>query len=454
MVIIYRIIVRSRKDKKAVEAALRNFLKDWHNFIKVETLGGSRSIDKIVDYILDKCNTDRLFNIVLVPRSIRKLATSLDTIPFNMALTPIEKRDVRNARLHEILNSILRGMAEFRLRVYWLENEKAHTIYQVKNSILLSSKFSPFYDVYYALGAKHIMFWSKLLGSNLKSIPIVFKLDKGIHELYIGSSRIATLVLEEDKPPYKIRFSENALLDVQVDIRRSIDLNRKPLDFITELSKKLIKEAYEKVEPDAVIVPWSAGKDSTCTLKLTLEALGHEANIIPIYVHIDLDFPENLEYVNLVSKLLKVNVEIAECSLAEEVLKRGLPSRDDRWCTKLKIKALYDSIRKCSEKPLIVVGDRDSESLLRLKRPPLRSHEEFKQVAPIKFWSSLWVQFFLMSRKIPLNPLYYYGFYRLGCMICPLFRGWEIMLFDEYYKEKYKWKLAKASHERCEVDKR
>lgn len=60
-------------------------------------------------------------------------------------------------------------------------------------------------------------------------------------------------------------------------------------------------------------------------------------------------------------------------------------------------------------------------------------HEEGKLVlAPIKQWSTLHIQLYMIMNNIPLNPLYIKGFYRIGCYICPALRSWElyIMLND------------------------
>ncbi len=38
------------------------------------------------------------------------------------------------------------------------------------------------------------------------------------------------------------------------------------------------------------------------------------------------------------------------------------------------------------------------------------------------------VQLFILMRGFDLHPLYYEGFYRLGCTVCPSLAEWEVEL--------------------------
>lgn len=104
---------------------------------------------------------------------------------------------------------------------------------------------------------------------------------------------------------------------------------------------------------------------------------------------------------------------------------RGNPTIDNRWYTHLKIRALYDCIRRLADNSVVIVGDKDVESRLSSLRPPVRRHQFVFQVAPIKMWPTWLTQLYLIHNNLPLNELYYHGFYRIGCRICPSLRGWE-----------------------------
>ncbi|HIP90275.1 MAG TPA: hypothetical protein EYH22_01850, partial [Candidatus Nanopusillus sp.] len=46
-------------------------------------------------------------------------------------------------------------------------------------------------------------------------------------------------------------------------------------------------------------------------------------------------------------------------------------------------------------------------------------------IFPIKYWSGCAVQLYILMNNLKLHPLYYEGFYRLGCTICPSLSEWE-----------------------------
>ena len=68
---------------------------------------------------------------------------------------------------------------------------------------------------------------------------------------------------------------------------------------------------------------------------------------------------------------MSVNLIAEEAHVDEKLSKgRGFPTNENRWCTKLKIVALYraiDSIVVSRDKVLIIVGDRNAKSELKLK---------------------------------------------------------------------------------------
>jgi 3'-phosphoadenosine 5'-phosphosulfate sulfotransferase (PAPS reductase)/FAD synthetase len=156
--------------------------------------------------------------------------------------------------------------------------------------------------------------------------------------------------------------------------------------------------------------------------------------VCPIYVDMGLEYELNRLYVKYVSEILKVDPIVENVDLSDHIDVRGLPTHDSRWCTRLKLKALKRAMSRVSSRPLIVVGDRDTESIYRLKRPFIRVYENVIQVAPLKLWSSIMVQYYLLLNKIPLNPLYMLGFYRLGCFICPAYRYYELDLAEKVLK--------------------
>jgi 3'-phosphoadenosine 5'-phosphosulfate sulfotransferase (PAPS reductase)/FAD synthetase len=117
----------------------------------------------------------------------------------------------------------------------------------------------------------------------------------------------------------------------------------------------------------------------------------------------------------------------AEGSPIKEAIESGreLPANKNGWCTHLKVKATQGHIRQLSKpsKVLMVVGDCEAESSFRLNRPVTIEHGDHVEAAPIKFWSAMHVQLYSASNKVPLNPIYDYGLFRVGCYVCPALRS-------------------------------
>ena len=115
------------------------------------------------------------------------------------------------------------------------------------------------------------------------------------------------------------------------------------------------------------------------------------------------------------------------------------PTHDNRWCTKLKQKALKEFLEGLHGTVTVVVGDREVESRGRSHAPYVRREGRFTYLYPIKHWSTISVQVFNQLIGLPENPLYWEGFYRTGCYVCPSLRSWEIYVLLNSAKgiEKY-----------------
>ena len=101
----------------------------------------------------------------------------------------------------------------------------------------------------------------------------------------------------------------------------------------------------------------------------------------------------------------------------------------ERKCTFQKVSSLYDFIRENFSNPLILTGDRISESISRSFRPQFRK-DEFYVYSPIKYWSFLDIQLLFHLNNIPFNKLYEKGFYRIGCKVCPFIDSFEKLILS------------------------
>ena len=415
---MYTILVRAKKDADAVKAMLKVFYSNWD--ISVKTLRGVRSLDMFYEKLLENIDRDR-FNVILVGREDADKIKLESSLPLNVCFSLVPKEKIRNARLPTIRDAFERGRAKFRNTVYW----KDAYIFSRSKGVKLKLDPLPAYDNFMIFGEKGVKMLSKFLGKLKGTILLVRKLG-GEHEVYSGPDLIGKL-----KIPDFGEVSGDAIKrqEVSVHIDDVIRANRHVLKLFEKISLNILTSLKDKY--DTVIVPWSGGRDSTAALILASKVF--KKNFYAIYVDMELEFTPIRKYLEEVSKILGIKPLITRVALGEEVRKKGFPQHKDRWCTRLKISALHDKIEEVAEgKTLIVAGDRDAESALRSKRSPVRPDGEYMQVAPIKNWSASQTQIYILQNNVPLNPLYGYGFYRLGCWVCPSLRSWERLIMKTY----------------------
>ncbi|NPA23425.1 MAG: phosphoadenosine phosphosulfate reductase family protein [Crenarchaeota archaeon] len=421
------VLVRAKKDRDVIRHVIDNYYKGWGGLIKVETLEGSRDAEKILEKVASV--KDR-YLIALLGREECEGAERMAEGRPNLSIVRLRTSKVRNMRPLEVFVNIERGKADMRLRVSWVRKG----LYLLDVSKLRETpqrivrRIHPLYDVYMCVGrgVKEILNIARVNTST--NCLLIVKRVHDEHDVYVCGKRAFELVLPDNDEPYARSVREVHGCDV--DVRDSIVLSSSFLRVHEDICITLLRKVFESSEYDKVIVPWSGGKDSTACLILALKAFSKDL-VCPIYVDTGLDYIMNRLYVEHVSNILNIDTVIERADVGEHIDSRGLPSHSMRWCTRIKLKALKRAIERVSSRPLIIVGDRDTESLYRLRRPPVRVHEGVVQVAPLKIWSSIMVQYYLLMNKIPLNPLYMLGFYRLGCYICPAYRYYELDLAEK-----------------------
>ena len=434
------VLVRAKKDRDAVEHVLAKYYREWGNQIQVATLGGTRDVEEIEEEVLNKAREGRYILLLLGREDLeqqeaRQLESRLHKLP-NVSLVIVRTAKIRNMRPLEIAVNIEKAKALLRLRISW--NRRTHSYVLgypsfVKGTDLIQIPPHPLYDMYLVMGKEHAEKFRRVSRLDLPDTFLVVKRVHDEHDVLVGKDRIVEIVIPENDDPYARRYYKISVPKIVQSLRDTIHLSANYIMTHEKLAIKIMEEAYKIAQPDKIVVPWSGGKDSTACLILALKTFGKD-KVVPVFVDTGLELDLNYEYVKYVSEILKISPEVEKANIDKELDRRELPTHENRWCTKLKISALYRAISKVSDRPLIVVGDRDNESLLRLKRPHIRTHGKYFQVAPIKYWSTIMTQLYLLLNKVPLNPLYMIGFYRIGCYICPAYRVWELNVAQEYFE--------------------
>ncbi len=234
-------------------------------------------------------------------------------------------------------------------------------------------------------------------------------------------------------------------LEVPHDRKRMIKLNEYCLNSLMGKSILFIRRLAKKRR---LILSFSGGKDSSTLLDLVSRS---DVDFKVYFNDTGLELPETLKFVE------KVGVDIvgdAGDSFWRYVGKFGPPARDYRWCCKvIKLAPTFRALKPFMP-ALTLVGQRKFESIARSKSPPIWRNPwmpGFLSASPINDWTALSVWLYAWSRGVELNPLYYQGFKRLGCYLCPAAKIADYLMVKERYPDLWdRWEsfLRKYAGER------
>jgi len=226
--------------------------------------------------------------------------------------------------------------------------------------------------------------------------------------------------------------------------------NEERLRHMENEATKFLLKMHSKISKRP-IVSFSGGKDSLVSLHLTLQSLG-ECPLL--FNNTGIELPETIETVYETADKYCLNVEEANAGNAfwKSVKFYGPPARDYRWCCK--VAKLVPLARKILKKYptgiLNIVGQRAYESLDRAKSPRIWRNKWIPTVisiSPIQYWNQLAIWLYIYKYKLKVNPLYYVGFDRIGCFMCPAGRLAEFEVVESSHPELwnrweaflYKW---------------
>ena len=430
---LLNIVVRSRRDAAAVEAMISRFYSEWD--IRVYTLRGARRGEDMLNELESFVDREQ-FYYVLLGREDREAASYLaEYAPRNVFVHVVPRARVRNARIEHIAYEFLVARSIPRLSTRWREEDKSYLFLGREGYRLEGLDFDPGYDLFWGLG------WfsrlsSQLVGGKLPKNPLVLRRRLGEHFIYSGWRVLAKLFIDDNssRPAGEYAGSDSDY-SLDVDLKKVVEVNKDVLLLYEKVASALLRSLGDF---DTIIVPWSGGKDSTATLLVALEVFGR-SRIHVVYGDTGTEFPLSRSYVYKIAEKLKIDFVEAYAGI-DKVLEAGvapMPTHDNRWCTGMKVDSIENTIKKLADgRTLIIVGDRDAESPRRAMRPYIRKGPVENSViaTPIREWSGALVQLYIVYKGLPLNPMYEYGFYRIGCYMCPALRSWEVFLMTANFR--------------------
>jgi len=401
------VVARAKKDAKALKHALNE---------EVLSLGGIRSIEEC-DFSTFKNRIPIFFfgkEDLSLAEEVKKELYKRNQI-FKVVL--INKKSVRNARLSELISAFEKAKAELRLGVTFKDSAWCFTALSQEEAGMFK-EIHPDYDAYLLIGEGFVKNLKKVFNIDVPQGALILRKLYNQEEVYAPNLK-AVLDKKLGSSPKSVYYDPESI-GANISIQETIKKNMEFLDLIEKISCEFLRE---KVEGKRVVVPFSGGKDSTVALLLTKKVI---KDVTAIYVKTNFELPYTFDYVIKICDLLKVDLVVKEVKFDLE--KFGYPTHENRWCTQLKLSALKETAEKLGAS-VLVAGDREAESRKRRKRK-IHTKRLIEEVYPLKYWSALMVELYLLKNKVPLHPLYLHGFYRLGCSICPSLGEWELKILE------------------------
>ncbi len=391
-------VARAKKDAKALKHALN---------CEVVSFGGRRSLKDFDFSIFEK-----RIPIFFFGRSEVELASEAEEEI--RKVTPIyqivilSKKAVRNTRMEEIREAFETAKAKLRLGFEF------DGVFVFTNRNELGVEIHPDYDAYFVIGEGFVRNTKDVFGIEIEEGNLIVR--KTFNEEWIYVPELKAVVSKKIGEPLKVILHREDVRPRRIGLERMVEKNRAWLEKLEEIAVDFIRRNVDGVAG----VPFSGGKDSTATLILAKKAVDE---VKALYVKVSHEMPYTEEYVEYVCE--RLGVELVKSDVHFDVEKFGLPTHSNRWCTKLKMEGL----RRIATQTLIV-GDREAESRIRRERGEVE-YRVAKEIFPIKYWSGCMVQLYILMNRLKLHPLYYEGFYRLGCSICPSLSDWERTLLKK-----------------------
>ena len=210
-----------------------------------------------------------------------------------------------------------------------------------------------------------------------------------------------------------------------------------------------VKNFIKEYSVRSLVCCFSGGKDSLVATHYTLsEIAGFEPapEIHVVFVDTTVMLPITIEYVKEVCarygwplKILRPEPDF--WTLAK---KWGVPSRKQRWCCyHLKLKPIFDFVRKLPPQRAMIVGLRRDESKRRTKLPQVIYRKKARAwgYAPIIDWTEKDVLNYIKEHNLPIPPHYRLGL-KETCMCGAFTSKKELMIMKALFPSLFKKFLA------------
>ncbi|MGC8933338.1 MAG: phosphoadenosine phosphosulfate reductase family protein [Candidatus Methanodesulfokora sp.] len=222
-------------------------------------------------------------------------------------------------------------------------------------------------------------------------------------------------------------FKGRKAVDVKQDRRLLLRANEMEIELKESRAALFINRMWEKY--GKLVLSFSGGKDSAVLLNLAEKS---KCDYLVYFNDTGIEMPETIEQAERADI-----VGSAGDSFWRYVPRFGPPARDYRWCCKvLKLVPTYKALKGLTR--MTLVGQRRFESLDRMRSKKVWMNEWLPGIltaAPINDWTALDAWLYVLSRKIEVNKLYFIGFERIGCYLCPSARISDFLKVKERHPD-------------------
>ncbi len=400
--------VRAKRDARKMPMVLKKYYKNWE--IGLNTIK-ARSLKELNSLPFDFSK----FNIVVLGSEDRVLFEELQGFVSPLfAVKSVKSPQVRVEKVSTIFKAIefakseMRNGVEFRNGVFYFTGKN-----QINVPLSLDT------DCYF-LYPEHGKNLKKILNLDfdLPDYTLIFR-DNDEEFVFLGKDNFLRVKKPDNGEIEIIGKVKKPDEDLPIDFDKTAFANR---SVIEKLKKEAVDFLYPYREKKAVI-PLSGGKDSQAVLDIAVE-VWDKNNLLCIHADTGFDFEENRKHAEYLCNEYGIDLKILDLGLN----KKGEPDFS-RWCTFEKTERMYEVAKEWGAE-IYLMGDRDSESFKRRRKPRKRELQGILHLFPLKFWSTAHIQVLIQLSGKKINPLYLKGFWRTGCKCCPFLGEWERNLID------------------------
>ena len=297
----------------------------------------------------------------------------------------------------------------------------------------------------------------------------VLLINNGVHEgkffweVAYGNKLILKINFEgynEEQWKFELLKSKEEILQIEpmiwneISKERFISANRIRQEQLYLKAKSFIYETNMYFN-ELPLLYFSGGKESMVMLSL-LERLKIKANVITVAGGVE--FPEDYNFMKKCVKKIEHNNDLNMYfyqedgkSIMNEIQEKGRLTIDDPWCRvkykrELKIKAVRDIYGK--KEFVAYEGSRWYENDFRRRHPKIQILKDYPYqlwAHPIAEWTYMDVWIYLLENKISINPMYYKGYQRTTCWMCPIVNPFHLLCSKKQYPNL--WEQIKE----CEI---